>query len=180
MQIWLVKYFLANFVFSNDNIIANQLLSMHPKMNSNSTTSSWTPTKLWEPLQILTVVLAIVKFSISAVACDWGYPYVGMDNVGSYARIILFSFLICIPFGIFRKKQIQLTTFLFADIALTCYVCIKISNMAGILAGIMMLMTTIALKLIYNRRQKLLSVPAKGKLQYCCNLIVWALIACFL
>lgn len=149
-------------------------------MNSKSTTLSWTPTKLWEPLQIWTVVLAIVKFSISAVACDWGYPYKGMDALGSYAMIILFSFIVSIPFGIFRRKHLQLLTFLCVDIALAYYICIKISTMAGIISGLLMLMTTIVLKLIYNRRQRLLNVPAKGKFQYCCYLLVWSLLAYFL
>ena len=52
--------------------------------------------------------------------------------------------------------------------------------MAGIIAGLLMLMTTIVLKLIYNRRQRLLCVPAKGKLQYCCYLLVWSVLAYFL
>lgn len=149
-------------------------------MNSNSTTSSWTPTKLWEPLQIWTVVLAIVTISISAVACDWSYPYKGMAAPGSYARIILFSFIVSIPFGIFRRKYLQLLTFLCVDIALAYYICIKISTMAGIISGLLMLMTTIVLKLIYNRRQRLLCVPTKGKLQYCCYLLAWSVLAYFL
>ena len=149
-------------------------------MDSDSTTPSWTPTKLWEPLQILTVVLAIVKISISAAAYDWTYPFHGIDNLCSYARIILFSFLICIPFGIFRKKYIQVLTFLCIDIALSYYMFLKANLEVGIIAGLLMLITTVILKFIYNRNQILLSIPPKGKLQYCSYLLIWSVLAYFL
>ncbi len=149
-------------------------------MDSNTTASSWTPTKLWEPLQIWTVSLANVKTVISSVACDWSDPYYGMDHLGSYARIILISFLISIPFGVFRKKRIQVLTFLCADIAMSYYIFIKVGQMAGIIAGSLMLLTTIALTLIYKQRQKLHCVPPKGKLQYCCYLLGWTVLAYFL
>ncbi|MCM1033985.1 MAG: hypothetical protein NC405_09600 [Odoribacter sp.] len=146
-------------------------------MNSNSTISSWTPTRLWEPLQIWTVSLANVKTAISSVACDWGDPYYGMDDLGSYAKIILISFIISIPFGVFRKKRIQELTFLCADIALAYYIFIIVGHMAGIISGLLMLMTTVILTLIYKQRQRLLCVPPRGKLQYCCYLLGWAVLA---
>ena len=148
-------------------------------MNSDSVISSWSPTKLWEPLQIWTVTMSIIKIAISRVASDWEVPNFnyGMDDLGLYARIILFSFIISIPFGIFRRKHMQLLTFLCADIVLACNIFIKAGYVVGIVAVFLMLMTTVALKLIYNRRQKLFSVPFKGKLQYCCYLLVWGVIA---
>lgn len=146
------------------------------KMNSNSTTSSWSPTRLWEPLQIWTVCLANVKIAISGVACDWGDSYYGIDDLDSYAKIILISFIISIPFGFFRRKRIQVLTFLCADIALAYYTFIIVGHMIGIIAGLLMLMTTVVLTLIYKQRQRLLCVPPKGKLQYCCYLVGWALL----
>ena len=147
----------------------------------NSTTSSWTPTKLWEPLQIWTVLLANVKIAISSVACDWGNSYYGMDDLGSYARIILISFIISIPFGVFRRKRVQMLAFLCIDIALACYIFIKVGYIAGIITGAMMLLTTGVLTLIYNnQRQRLLCVPSKGKLQYCCYLLGWGMLTYFL
>lgn len=146
------------------------------KMNSNSTTSSWTPTKLWEPLQIWTVSLAIVKTAISSVVCDWGVTYYGMNDLRSYSRLIFISFLISIPFGVFRKKHIQALTFLCADIALAYYIFIKVGQISGIVAGFLMLMTTVTLILIYNQRQRLIYVPSQGKLQYCSYLLVWGVL----
>lgn len=148
-------------------------------MNLNPPTSSWTPTKLWEPLQIWTVVLAIVKITTWTVAFDWSSPWHCMVGFGSCASIILYSFLLCIPFGVFRRKQIQVLTFLCADIALACTVFINVGSAAGFIAGSLMLATTVALKLIYNQRQRLLCVPAKGKLQYCCYLLLWGALAYF-
>ncbi|MCM1066430.1 MAG: hypothetical protein NC418_02515 [Muribaculaceae bacterium] len=142
-------------------------------MKTDSTTTSWTPTMLWEPLQIWTVALAIVKIIISRVACDWEEPYFGMNDFASCAGIILLSFALSIPFGVFRRKRLQMAAFLCADIVLAAGVYITAGSAPGIVAALLMLTTTASLYLIYRRQQRLLFVPAKGKLQYCCYLLVW-------
>lgn len=150
-------------------------------MNSNPVSSSWTPTKLWEPLQIWTVTLSIIKIVISRMACYWCafYADYAVSDFGFYARIILFAFIISIPFGVFRSKRMQILTFLCADIVMAYNVFIKAGCVATVLAILFMLMTTVALKLIYNRPQRLFVVPLKGKLQYCCYLLIWGVLACF-
>lgn len=149
----------------------------------------WSPRELWIPAMIWMTSLMLVKLLLfDALLCaetSWS----ALTGVRPYVRVILSSFILTVPTGMFHRKWVQVAVFAAADAMLLCGSPVQ-ADCAGWLlpetAGAVVLpawgypllsLTTFASVIAALKYPGRTPVPVQGKVQYCGYLLGWSLLA---
>lgn len=163
----------------------------------------WSPRELWTPVMTLMVALMLLKLLLFDLLWCSGTSWSGMLDIRVYVRVILFSFILSIPVGMFRYKWLQVGVSLLVD-AWCIWVLLQMggdpacmpvlsrlltdalpepeSAFAGLwFPGLLLpLTTTIAAIVVCLMNKGREVVPLPGKAQYCGYIVLWSLVACVL
>lgn len=150
----------------------------------------WPLHELWIPAMIWMAGLMITKLFLFDIFCRAEMSWEAMAGVQAYVRLILSSFILSVPIGMFRRRWIQVVVFAAADTVLLCgspaqTVCVG-WLLPGTMTGTVSLhawgypllpLTTVAAVIVALKYRGLTPVPMQGKIQYCGYLIGWSFMA---
>lgn len=162
----------------------------------------WSPRSLWSSTMIFLVAIMIVKLlAFDLIWCSaTSFSY--LSNPLAYINIILLTFILSAPMGLFHRKWVQVGTLLAVDVWLVTSLIYSSNTLASIplfeylLMGalaepmeitpryltwsyLLFALTSIAAVFISLRSKGRTPVPLWGKLQYCGYLLVWSILSFF-
>lgn len=83
----------------------------------------WSPRELWTPVMTILIALMISKLLLFASLWCAGTSWSGLLNLRLYIHIILLSFVLSVPIGMFRRKWLQVGIMVDVDIGLGVLLC---------------------------------------------------------
>lgn len=142
------------------------------------------------PVMVWMIGLMIIKLLLFVIFSLAGTSWRDMTTVVPYVRVILLSFILSIPIGMFRCRWMQIMIFVGMDAVLLCESAAQFEFVRWLLPGSriemvnipacgasLILVTTLAAIILALKYREQRSVPFPGKIQYCGYLIVWLIIA---
>lgn len=150
----------------------------------------WSPHELWIPAMIWMIGLMITKLLLFDMIYCAETSWSVLAEVRPYVRVILSSFILSVPMGVFRRKWVQIAVFAAADAVLLCDGPARIACVGWLLPKTVMEavsipvwscsflpLTSIAAVIVALKYRGRTSVPRLGKMQYCGYLLGWSFIA---
>lgn len=80
----------------------------------------WSPRELWIPAMIWMTSLMLVKLLLFDMLCCAQTSWGALTGVRPYVRVVLSSFILTVPTGMFRRKWMQAAVFVATDAVLLC------------------------------------------------------------
>ncbi|HAY30675.1 hypothetical protein [Alistipes sp.] len=149
----------------------------------------WSPRELWIPAMIWMTSLMLVKLLLfDALLCaetSWS----ALTGVRPYVCVVLSSFILTVPTGMFRRKWVQVAVFAAADAVLLCGSPVQAACAGWLLPETegavvlpawgypLLVLTTLIAVLVALKYRDRTPVPVQGKVQYCGYLLGWSLLA---
>lgn len=162
----------------------------------------WSPRQLWSSAMIFLIAIMIVKLLIfDLIWCSaTSFSYLSSPQV--YVNIILLTFILSVPMGLFHRKWVQIGVLFAVDVWLITSLIYNSNTFASIpllkylLTGalpesmkitpqylgwsyLIFALTSIFTVFISLRTKGRTPVPLWGKLQYLGYLLVWSILSIF-
>lgn len=177
----------VTFALTEEKCLSDMGSNEHRKPASGR---KWSPRELWIPAMTWMIGLMMIKLLLFCTLSRAGTSWDAMASVQPYVRVILSSFILSVPMGMFRRKWMQVAIFVAADAALLCESPVQAACAGWLLPGTTMgsislpawgypslSLTTIAAVIVALKYRNRRPIPVQGKTQYCGYLIGWSLMA---
>lgn len=162
--------------------------------------SDWSPRKLWSPTLIFFVSILILKLLVFDLIWCSASSFASLANPLVYIHVILLTFILSAPLGLFHRKWVQVGVLFVVDLWLISTLhgngnyLAAITPLDHLLLGalpetrtnpdeslawsyLFFALTTLAAAAIALRYKGRTPVPVWGKLQYLGYLLAWSLLA---
>lgn len=160
----------------------------------------WSPRKLWSSTMISLIAIMILKLLVFDLIWCSATSFSYLSNPLAYINIILLTFILSTPMGLFHRKWLQVGTLFAVDLWLITSLIYNGNTLASIspfeylLMGsipesmttipqylvwfyVFFALTSIIAVLISLRTKGRTSVPLWGKLQYLGYLLAWSILS---